>query len=65
MKPRFETREDFISAINKEIDKIPSGKVIARDSAYIRKEIIKDSQFTTRERLVIEWEVINESEEEE
>ena len=65
MKPRFETREDFISAINKEIEQIPSAKVIVRDSLYMRKEIIMDSQFITRKRLVIEWEVFNESEEEE
>lgn len=63
MKPRFETREDFISAINKEIEQIPSAKVIVRDSPYIRKEIIMDSQFITRKRLVIEWEVFNEIEE--
>jgi hypothetical protein len=62
MKPRFETREDFITAINKEIEKIPSANAIVRDSPYIRKEIIMDSQFTTRKRLVIELEVFNESE---
>jgi len=65
MKPRFETREDFISAINKEIEKIPSANVILYDSPYIRKEIIMDKPFTTKKRLVIEWEVINESEERE
>jgi hypothetical protein len=65
MKPRFETREDFITAINKEIEKIPSANAIVRDSLYIRKEIIMDSQFTTRKRLVIEWEVFNEREEKE
>ena len=65
MKPRFETREDFITAINKEIEKIPSANAILCGSPYIRKEIIMDSQFTTRKRLVIEWEVINEREEEE
>lgn len=65
MKPRFETREDFITAINKEIEKIPSANAIVRDSPYIRKEIIMDKPFTTKKRLVIEWEVINESEEEE
>lgn len=64
MKPRFETREDFITAINKEIEKIPSANAIVRDSPYIRKEIIMDRPFTTKKRLVIEWEVINESEEE-
>ena len=64
MKPRFETREDFITSINKEIEKIPSANAIVRDSPYIRKEIIMDSPFTTKKRLVIEWEVINESEEE-
>ena len=63
MKPRFETREDFITAINKEIEKIPSANAIVFDSPYIRKEIIMDKPFTTKKRLVIEWEVINESEE--
>lgn len=63
MKPRFETREDFITAINKEIEQIQSANVILRDSLYIRKEIIMDRPFTTKKRLVIEWEVINESEE--
>lgn len=64
MKPRFETREDFINAINKEIEKIPSANAILRDSLYIRKEIIMDRPFTTKKRLIIEWEVINEKEEE-
>lgn len=65
MKPRFETREDFITAIKEEIEKIPSANSIVYDSPYIRKEIIMDRPFTTKKRLVIEWEVINESEEEE
>lgn len=64
MKPRFETREDFISAIKEEIEKIPSANSIVRDSPYIRKEIIMDRPFTTKKRLVIEWEEINEREEE-
>lgn len=64
MKPRFETREDFITTINKEIEKIPSANNIVRDSLYMRKEIIMDRPFTTKKRLVIEWEVINDSEEE-
>lgn len=65
MKPRFETREDFITAINKEIEQIPSANVILYDSPYIRKEIIMDRPFTTKKRLVIEWEVFNEREERE
>lgn len=65
MKPRFETREDFITAINKEIEKIPSADTIVRDSLYIRKEIIMDRPFITKKRLVIEWEVFNEKESEE
>lgn len=65
MKPRFETREDFISTINEKIAKIPKANAILCDSPYIREETIVESPYTTKKRLIIEWEVINKSEEEE
>ena len=63
MKQRFETREDFISAINEKVAKIQKANAILRYSPYIWEETIMDGSPITKKRLVIEWEVINESEE--
>lgn len=61
----FRTKEDFVERVKKEIDKLSEDKhIVISNSPHLIKEIIKDEPRYIKKRLIIEWEILDDSESE-
>ena len=61
----FRTKEDFVKRIKKEVYKLSEEKRIVMNSPHLIKEIIIDEPRYIKKRLIIEWDILNDSENEE
>lgn len=62
----FRTKEDFVEEIKKEIDKFSKDKhIVISNSPHLVKETIKDEPRYIMKRLIIEWKILDENEDEE
>ena len=64
-KMQFRIKDDFIKCIKKLVTEMEKEEHVVMNSPHIIKETIKDEPRYIKKRLIIEWDVVDNSESEE